>query len=98
MGLKQKKRKEKKKGKKIIEQKTEQEREKEVKTLGEKVQNIGLGTSSVMESFTTIMKAYVSKGEPWSGKFYFKEHRKYLHLILTNRKGKYCSIRISDNP
>ncbi len=94
MGQKQKKRKEKQKK----EEKTEKEREEEVKTLREKVQNTGLGTSSVMESFVVTMECYVRTGKPWSGKFYFEEHRKYLHVILTNRKGKYCSIRISDNP
>lgn len=84
--------------KKFNEEKTKEEREKEANKLVEQLKQLGLGTSAGMDPFLVKLKHYVETGEVWAGKAYLEEHKKYLHVTLTNFKREYCGIRISDNP
>ena len=78
--------------------KTQEERKQETDKLVEQLTNLGLGTTIGMDSLLIKMRNYVDTGESWIGKAFIEEHKKYLHINLTNLKSQYCGIRISDDP
>ena len=63
-----------------------------------KIKNFGINTE--FESIKQIRKElneFVKSGNNFNKKFYIEEYQFYIYLILTNKKNKDCSARISIN-
>lgn len=79
--------------------KTLSERLTESVTLVKKLRNIGLNTQlDGMKELSLHLNEYVKNEKLWSGKIFIVEANLYIHVILTNKSTKNCSVRISKFP